>query len=130
MPAPRREPAPARARPRDEVNDWNLPALAAVVLGPAAILMIAFSAGGAFYGALPVAIAAIALGTIGRNKVDRGESMRFRGLASAGRTLGIVGTILAAIILIAVVAINQFLDVNAESISELVDEIRQEIESR
>ena len=144
MPKSRREPAPAAApprrepipqprpappAPRDEVNDWNLPALAAIVLGPAAILMIALSSGSAFYAALPIAIAAVALGTIGRNKVDRGESHRFRGFASAGRTFGIVGTVLAAIILIAVVAINQFLDVSAESITELIDEIRQEIES-
>jgi len=131
---PRREPIPqprpAPPAPRDEVNDWNLPALAAIVLGPAAILMIALSSGSSFFAALPIAIAAIALGTIGRNKVDRGESRRFRGFASAGRTFGIVGTVLAAVILIAVIAINQFLDVGAESITELIDEVRQEIESR
>ena len=72
----------------------------------------------------------IALGTIGRNKVDRGESTRFRSLASAGRTFGIVGTVLAAIILVAVIAITQLLDVSAESIDELIDEVRQEIESQ
>ncbi len=88
------------------------------------------SSGSSFYAALPVAVAGIALGTIGRNKVDRGESTRYRSLASAGRTFSIVGTVLAAIILVAVIAINQFLDVSAESISELIDEVRSEIENR
>jgi hypothetical protein len=133
-PPPRREPIaqpqPAAPAERDFVNDYNLPALGAIVLGPLSILLIIFSSGSGFYAALPIAIAGIALGTIGRNKVDRGESARFRGLASAGRTFGIVGTIVAAIILIAVIIINQALDVSAENLGELIDEIRDEIESR
>ncbi len=133
-PPPRREPIPqpqpAAPAQGDAVNDWNLPALAAIVLGPLSILLIVFSSGSGFYAALPVAICGIALGTIGRNKVDRGESARFRGLASAGRTFGIVGTILASIILIALIAISQALDVSAESIGELIDEVRDEIDSR
>jgi Inner membrane component of T3SS, cytoplasmic domain len=133
-PPPRREPIaqpqPAAPAERDFANDYNLPALGAIVLGPLSILLIIFSSGSGFYAALPIAIAGIALGTIGRNKVDRGESARFRGLASAGRTFGIVGTIVAAIILIAVIIINQALDVSAENLGELIDEIRDEIESR
>ncbi|MEO8093272.1 MAG: FHA domain-containing protein [bacterium] len=133
-PPPRRQPIaqPQRAAPaqRDAVNDWNLPALAAIVLGPLSILLIVFSSGSGFYAALPVAICGIALGTIGRNKVDRGESARFRGLASVGRTFGIVGTILASIILVALIVITQALDVSAESIGELIDEVRDEIDSR
>jgi hypothetical protein len=135
-PPPRREPAPepqpaaAPASTGDAVNDWNLPALAAIVLGPLSIALLLLSSGSGFYAALPVAVTGVALGTIGRNKVDRGESTRYRSLASAGRTFSIVGTVLAAIILIAVIAINQFLDVSAESISELIDEVRSEIENR
>lgn len=133
-PPPRREPIaqpqPAAPAEHDFVNDYNLPALAAIVLGPLSILLIIFSSGSGFYAALPIAIAGLALGTIGRNKVDRGESARFRGLASAGRIFGIVGTILAAIILIAVIIINQALDVSAEDLGELIDEIRDEIENR
>jgi hypothetical protein len=132
-PPPRREPIaqpqPAAPVERDFVNDWNVPALAAIVLGPLSILLLIFSSGSSFYAALPIAICGVALGTIGRNKVDRGESARFRGLASAGRTFGIVGTILAAIILIAVIIINQALDVSAEDLSELIDEIKDEINS-
>ncbi len=130
---PRREPIlqpePAAPVQRDAVNDFNLPALAAVVLGPLSILLLIFSSGSGFYAALPVAITAVALGTIGRNKVDRGESWRYRSFASAGRTLGIIGTILAGVVLIAVIIVTQILDVSAESIGELADEIRQEIES-
>jgi len=112
------------------VDDHNLPAIAAIILGPLSILLLVFSSGSAFYAALPLAIVAVAMGTIGRNKVDRGESARYRGLASAGRTFGIVGTILASVILIAVIVIAEALDVSAESVSELIDEIRSEIESR
>jgi hypothetical protein len=133
-PPPRREPIvqpqPAAPAERDVYSDWNLPALAAIVLGPLSILLLIFSSGSGFYAALPIAIAGVALGTIGRNKVDRGESARFRGLASAGRTFGIVGTIVAAIILIAVIVINQALDVSAENLGELIDEIRDEVENR
>jgi hypothetical protein len=131
-PPPRRpaaEPVPAAAQ-GDAVDVWNLPALAAILLGPLSILFLVFSTGSAFYAALPLAICAIAMGTIGRSKVDRGRSQRFRGLASAGRTFGIVGTILAGIILIAVIVIGEVLDVSAESLSELIDEIRTEIENR
>jgi hypothetical protein len=132
-PPPRREPIaqpqPAAPAERDFFNDYNLPALGAIVLGPLSILLLIFSSGSGFYAALPIAICGLALGTIGRNKVDRGESARFRGLASAGRTFAIVGTILAAIILVAVIIINQALDVSAEDLSELIDEIRDEINS-
>ncbi len=130
---PRREPIPqpepAAPVQRDAVNDFNVPALAAIVLGPLSILLLVFSSGSGFYAALPVAITAVALGTIGRNKVDRGESSRYRSFASAGRTFGVIGTILAGIVLIAVIIVTQILDVSAESIGELADEIRQEIES-
>jgi len=127
--APIAQPQPAAPAERDFFNDYNLPALGAIVLGPLSILLLIFSSGSGFYAALPIAICGLALGTIGRNKVDRGESARFRGLASAGRTFGIVGTILAAIILIAVIIINQALDVSAEDLSELIDEIKDEINS-
>ena len=133
-PPPRREPIrqpqPTVPAQRDFVNEWNLPAIAAIILGPLSILFLIFSSGSGFYAALPIAIAGVAMGTVGRNKVDSGESTRFRSLASTGRTFGIVGTILAAIILVALIVVTQALDVSAESISELADEIRDEIESR
>ena len=133
-PPPRREPIqqPQAATPAqgDAVNDWNLPALASIVLGPVSILLLIFSSGSGFYAALPIAICGIAFGTIGRNKVDRGESTRYRNVASAGRTFSIVGTILASIILIALILVTQALDVSAENLSELIDEVKDEIQNR
>ena len=134
-PPPRREPLPqpqpaAPVAQRDFINEWNLPAIAAIILGPLSILLLIFSSGSGFYAALPIAICGLAFGTIGRNKVDRNESARFRGIASVGRTFGIVGTILAAIILVALIVVTQALDVSAESISELIDEIKDEIKNR
>ena len=134
-PPPRREPvqqpqAAATPAQGDAVNDWNLPALASLVLGPASILLLIFSSGSGFYAALPIAICGIALGTIGRNKVDRGESTRYRSVASAGRTFSIVGTVLASIILVALILVTQALDVSAENLSELIDEVRDEIQNR
>lgn len=134
-PPPRRDPVhqpqPAAAPAQgDAVNDWNLPALASLVLGPASILLLIFSSGSGFYAALPIAICGIALGTIGRNKVDRGESTRYRNIASAGRTFSIVGTVLASIILVALILVTQALDVSAENLSELIDEVKDEIDNR
>jgi len=143
MPKPKKRP-PKRARPKprheplsqadpdvqgDSVNDWNLPAWGAFVLGPLSIALLILSSGSGFYAALPIAVTAVALGTIGRNKVHRGETAKYGGIAMFGRTFGIIGTILAAIILVAVIAINQFLDVSVESIGDLIDEIRIELES-
>ncbi len=143
MPKPKkRPPKPARPKPRhepfsqadpdvqgDSINDWNLPAWGAFILGPLSIALLIFSSGSGFYAALPIAVTAIALGTIGRNKVNRAETVKYGGIAMFGRTFGIIGTILAALILLAVIAINQFLDVSAESIGDLIDEIRIELES-
>jgi hypothetical protein len=126
---PAREPQPQPAIQRDVVDNYNLPAVAAILLGPLSILLLAFSSGSGFYAALPIAISAVALGNIGRNKVDRGETRRYRRLAVAGRKLGVIGTILGSIVLIAVIVVTQAFDVSAESIGELFDEIRQQIES-
>ena len=106
------------------------PEIAAIILGPLSIALLIFSSGSGLYASLPVAIAAIAAGTIGRNKVDRGASSRFRGLASAGRTFGIVGTVLSAIVLIALIAVDQAFDRGAESISDLIEEVRDEVEGQ
>ncbi len=102
MPKPKKRP-PKRARPRprhephsqadpdvqgDSVNDWNLPAWGAFILGPLSIALLIFSSGSGFYAALPIAVTAIALGTIGRNKVHRGETAKYGGIAMFGRTFG------------------------------------------
>jgi hypothetical protein len=129
--APRREPA-SQADPAlqgDAVNDWNIPAWLSLILGPLSIGLLILSSGSGFYAALPISVAGIAMGTIGRNKALRGETHRFGTVASFGRTFSIVGCVLAAVILVAVIAVNQFLDVSTESISELIDEIKLELET-
>lgn len=134
VPAPARrepvhEPQPASPLQPDVVDEYNLAAIAAILLGPLSIFLLFLSSGSGFYAALPVAISAIALGNIGRNKVDRGESRRYRRFAVAGHKAGVIGTILASIVLIALIVVTQAFDVSAESIGELVDEIRDQIES-
>jgi pSer/pThr/pTyr-binding forkhead associated (FHA) protein len=124
-----RQPAPPRAdtwpRAADEVN-W--PALGAIALGPLSIILLVFTSGALFYISLPCAIAAIALGGIGKRKVDRGETTRMRGMASAGRTFGIVGAVLSALVLLALVIVSAALDAGADNLRGLIDEVEAEIE--
>lgn len=125
----RAEPPPGpAAEPSGARSDSNWPALAAVVLGPLSILLLAFTSGALFYVALPCAVAAVALGTMGRSRVDRGESARFRGLAVAGRTFGVVGAVLAIVVLLILVAVNAALDAGVDSLRGVIDELRAEIE--
>jgi len=130
-PAPPRgqpEAAPSRlGRSPNEGGD-NIPALAAIFLGPLSIVLVAFTSGGAFYLALPCAIAAIVLGNIGMRNVDRGKTDRHRGLAHIGRITGIIGTILSVIALIAVVIVAAALDAGEDSLSDLIDRIEEEID--
>ena len=128
-PAPR--PAPPAATPAHPLEDGvNWPALGAIVLGPLSIILLAFTSGALFAISLPCAIAAVVLGTIGRRKVDRGETTRMRGLAVAGRMFGIIGAALSALILIVLLAVNAALDAGADNLSGLIDEIEAEIEGR
>jgi pSer/pThr/pTyr-binding forkhead associated (FHA) protein len=126
--------APARVQPRPiarqphPMEDGNVPALAAVFLGPLSILLLVFSAGAAFFISLPSGIAAIVLGGIGKRKVDRGETRSGRGLASVGRICGIIGTILSAIALVAFILVAVLLETAEDSLSGLIDSVRDEIE--
>ena len=130
-PAPPRgqpEAAPSRlGRSPNEGGD-NIPALAAIFLGPLSIVLVVFTSGGAFYLALPCAIAAIVLGNIGMRNVDRGKTDRHRSLAQIGRITGIVGTVLSVIALIAVVIVAAALDAGEDSLSDLIDRIEGEID--
>src|SRR5204862_6509635 len=83
---PRRA-APRRLAPPPH-EPGNLPALAAVFLGPLSILLVFLSAGG-FFIALPCGIAAIALGTIGIRNADR-QQRGHRAPARIGRFTGIL----------------------------------------
>jgi FHA domain-containing protein len=121
-PAPR--PAPRRLAPPPH-DPGNLPALAAVFLGPLSILLVFLSAGG-FFIALPCGIAAIILGTIGIHNAARRRG--HRAPARIGRFTGWIGTFLATLALIVFVVIAAALHRTEHSVAGLVDRIKQEID--
>jgi pSer/pThr/pTyr-binding forkhead associated (FHA) protein len=127
QPAPARKPAPSRLAPHPQ-QGTNIPALAAVFLGPLSILLILFSSGAAFFVSLPCAIAAIVLGTIGMRNVDRGKVEGHRALAHIGRITGIVGAIVSVLALIAFIVVAALLDTAENSLDGIVDRVREEIE--
>jgi hypothetical protein len=120
--------APSRLAPSPNADGDNIPALAAVLCGPLSILLVLFSGGGAFFLALPTGIAAIVLGKIGIRRVDRGQTTKHRSLAHIGRITGIIGTVLSAIAIVAVVLVGALLDAGEDSLSSLIETIREEIE--
>jgi hypothetical protein len=122
------EAAPGRLAPRPNDEGDNIPALAAIFLGPLSIVLLLFTSGGAFYLSLPCAIAAIVLGSIGMRNVDRGRTDKHRSLAQIGRITGIVGTVLSVIALIAIVIVAAALDAGEDSLSDLIDRIEEEID--
>jgi pSer/pThr/pTyr-binding forkhead associated (FHA) protein len=129
-PAPRGPaPVPRRLAPHPQ-EEGNLPALAAVFLGPLSIFLLVFSTGAAFFVSLPCAIAAIVLASIGKRKVDKGETDSHRGLAVLGQVTGIIGVVLSTVALIAFLLIAALLDTAVDSLDGIVDELRDEIESQ
>ncbi len=131
-PPPAREPARAQAplQPRAQspsgggiASVWQ--GVAAAVLGPLSILLLVFGSGVLFYASLPCGILAIALGSAGKSRADRGGGSRT--LAVAGQVFGIVGTILATLVIIVLIAVTTATDVASDSLSGLIDEIEAEI---
>jgi hypothetical protein len=120
-----RDPAPRRLAPRPH-DQTNIPALAAIFLGPLSILLIFLSTGG-FFLALPCAIAAIVLGSIGIRNADRKDAGH-RGLARIGRITGILGTILSIIAVIVFIVVAAALHTTESSLTGLVDRIKDEID--
>jgi hypothetical protein len=119
-----RRAAPRRLAPRPH-DQTNIPALAALFLGPLSILLVFLSAGG-FFVALPCGIAAIVLGTIGIRNADRKQAGH-RGLARIGRFTGVVGTILSVIAVIVFIVVATALHATESSVSGLVDQVKDEI---
>jgi hypothetical protein len=117
-------PAPRRLAPSPH-EPGNLPALAALFLGPLSILLVFLSAGG-FFLALPCGIAAIVLGTIGIRNADRQRGHRT--LGRIGRLTGIIGTFLATLALIVLIVVAAALDTAESSVGGLIDRIRDEID--
>jgi hypothetical protein len=127
QPPPAKRPAPKRLAPHP-TERGNIPALLAVFLGPLSIILLLFSSGAAFFVSLPCAIGAIVLGTIGMRNVDRGNADSHRGLAHLGRITGVIGAILSILALFVFVVVATALDATEDSVSGLVDEVRDEIE--
>jgi FHA domain len=122
---PSGRPAPRRLAPPPH-EPGNIPALAALFLGPLSILLVFLSAGG-FFLALPCGIGAIVLGTIGIRNADR-HQRGHRAPARIGRLTGIVGTLLATLALILFIVVAAALHTRESSVSGLIDRIRDEID--
>jgi hypothetical protein len=137
-PATEHHPAPGPARPRHAGRPaprrlappphqpGNIPALAALFLGPLSILLVFLSTGG-FFLALPCGIAAIVLGTIGIRNADR-RQLGHRGLARIGRITGILGTLISILAVIVFIVVATALHTTESSVSGLIDRIRDEID--
>ncbi|MFL5906017.1 MAG: FHA domain-containing protein [Solirubrobacterales bacterium] len=123
--APSARPAPRRLAPPPS-DRGNLPALAALFLGPLSIALVFLSAGG-FFIALPCGIAAVVLGSIGMTNVDRGKASAHRGWARIGRFTGIIGTFLAVLAVIIFVVVATALHATESSVGGLAKRIRDEI---
>jgi FHA domain len=123
-PARRGAPSPRRLAPHPHA-DTNIPALAALFLGPLSILLIFLSTGG-FFIALPCGIAAIILGSIGIRNADR-KQVGHRGLARIGRFTGFIGTILSVIAVIVFIVVATALHATESSVGGLVDQVKDEI---
>jgi hypothetical protein len=118
--------APRRLAPPPH-EPGNLPALAALFLGPLSIALIFLSAGG-FFIALPCGIAAIILGTIGIRNAER-RQLGHRALARIGRFTGWIGTLLSILAVITFIVVAAALHSTEHSVSGLIDRIRDEIDN-
>jgi hypothetical protein len=125
QPPPAGRPAPRRLAPPPH-EPGNIPALAALFLGPLSILLVFLSTGG-FFLALPCGIAAIVLGTIGIRNADR-RQRGHRVPARIGRITGWIGTLLSILAVIIFVVVATALDTTESSVSGLIDAVRDEIE--
>jgi hypothetical protein len=125
QPPPSNRPAPRRLAPQPH-EPSNIPALAALFLGPLSILLIFLSTGG-FFLALPCGIAAIVLGTIGIRNADR-RQLGHRGPARIGRITGWIGTFLSILAVIVFIVVAAALHSAESSVSGLIDRIRDEID--
>jgi hypothetical protein len=125
QPPPSGRPAPRRLAPPPHQAS-NIPALAALFLGPLSILLVFLSTGG-FFVALPCGIAAIVLGTIGIRNADR-RQLGHRAPARIGRVTGLVGTFLSILAVVVFIVVATALHTTESSVSGLSDRINQEID--
>jgi hypothetical protein len=122
---PMHDPGPRRLAPPPNQAS-NIPALAALFLGPLSILLVFLSTGG-FFVALPCGIAAIILGTIGIRNADR-RQLGHRAWARIGRLAGFLGTFLSILAVIVFVVVATALHTTESSVGGLIDRIDHEID--
>ena len=125
QPRPSGRPAPRRLAPPPH-QPSNIPALAALFLGPLSVLLVFLSTGG-FFLALPCGIAAVVLGTVGIRNADR-RQLGHRGPARIGRFTGFLGTFLSILAVIVFVVVATALHTTESSVSGLIERINQEID--
>jgi threonine/homoserine/homoserine lactone efflux protein len=85
----------------------NGQAVASLILGAGGLFLLLTSFGMFVFLSLPASILAWVFGVKGRNRVDRGETPKHRGLAQAGIVtgiVGVVGAVLAVALWIALIA--------------------------
>jgi pSer/pThr/pTyr-binding forkhead associated (FHA) protein len=119
-------PTPRRLAPPPH-QPSNIPALAALFLGPLSILLAFLSTGG-FFIALPCGIAAVILGTIGIRNADR-RQLGHRTPARLGRITGWIGTLISVLAVIVFVVVATALHTTESSVSGLLDRIHEEIDT-
>jgi hypothetical protein len=120
-----RRPAPRRLAPPPH-QPGNIPALASAFLGPLSILLVFLSTGG-FFIALPCAIAAIVLGTIGLRNADQPDRGH-RVPARIGRITGVFGTFISVVAVIVFIVVATALHTTEHSVRGLVDRVHDEID--
>lgn len=81
-------------------QDHNRPGILALGFGIAAVAVFLPSFGALFFLSLPLGIAAIVLGVIGKRKVDRRVAARHGRSAKAGLVLGAIGTVLSLLVIL------------------------------
>ncbi len=130
---PRMNPGPAAAHPatqgtRAAAAPTNGHAVAALSLGIAGLVLFFLSGFGlVFILNLPCSVLAWMFGVRGMRRVDRGETTARRGMAQAGMLLGILGTVIGAL---AVVAWALGLIFSEELREDLRDEFQREWDRR
>lgn len=96
-------------------------AVAAMVLAVAGLVALLFGAGAFFFINLPCSISAWVLGRNAKRKVDRGETSEHRSMAHAAQVMGIIGTVLGVLAVVAWV-------VALATSEQLRDEIRKAVD--
>jgi len=117
-------PRPVTGMPSDEGNGIGITAFS---LGIAGFVMFVFSGFGLIFVLnLPFSIAAWILGPKGVRKVDEGKTAQHRGLAQAGKVMGIVGTILGVVAVALWALLIAFSDDVRDELDRIIDDATED----